>query len=41
MPLTSELDRPDSPARKFLEEKFPNTRATLMQAKVPFAYDGW
>ncbi len=34
MPLTSELDRPDSPARKFLEEKFPNTRRVVRDANT-------
>ena len=34
MPLTSELDNPNSPARKFLEEKFPNTRAVTRDANA-------
>ena len=34
MSLTSNLDNPSSPMRKFLEERFPNTRAVTSEANA-------
>ena len=36
MSLTSQLDNSSSPIRKFLEERFPNTRAVTSEANAQF-----